>query len=471
MATNPFDSLPDVDTTGTDKASSTSLNVSALPEPLKPYAKDFEDAGNKYGIDPNFLAAVSWNETGGGTSKAFRQGNNAMGISNASGPLYGFNSVGESIDRQASTLAKPTGPYRGASTIQEIGSIYSPPGAGNDPYNTNSEWPSAVASFYNKLTGKSSDTPVVNSNKANKVTTSNPFDSLPDISESSNPFDKLPDNSSQAGEQTGKVINLPAATPQELAKAGTQGYPSSTPNQQPPKPSQLTSGLSAGIEGTIGLLSGLGAVAGGEAIGLPVTGGASLLAVPALFTAGSALGVVGAKKAEKLLGLEPEIQASQQEYPKTAFAGQVIPQLPFAAESALGYGATALTKGAGAVAGQMAGQAAIGAGIMEPMRYGVDVTLNKMGITDQPAAPITFGSTGEQVLTALALGGKATGLAPSKDPIVNEKTAQVLNGAESQTATPPEAESKPINLPPATPEELAKVGEAAITETPVDNAR
>ena len=471
MATNPFDSLPDVNTTGTDKASSTSLNVSALPEPLKPYAKDFEDAGNKYGIDPNFLAAVSWNETGGGTSKAFRQGNNAMGISNASGPLYGFNSVGESIDRQASTLAKPTGPYRGASTIQEIGSIYSPPGAGNDPYNTNSEWPSAVASFYNKLTGKSSDTPVVNSNKANKVTTSNPFDSLPDISESSNPFDKLPDNSSQAGEQTGKVINLPAATPQELAKAGTQGYPSSTPNQQPPKPSQLTSGLSAGIEGTIGLLSGLGAVAGGEAIGLPVTGGASLLAVPALFTAGSALGVVGAKKAEKLLGLEPEIQASQQEYPKTAFAGQVIPQLPFAAESALGYGATALTKGAGAVAGQMAGQAAIGAGIMEPMRYGVDVTLNKMGITDQPAAPITFGSTGEQVLTALALGGKATGLAPSKDPIVNEKTAQVLNGAESQTATPPEAESKPINLPPATPEELAKVGEAAITETPVDNTQ
>jgi hypothetical protein len=280
-------------------------------------------------------------------------------------------------------------------------------------------------------------------------------------------------------EKTSPTIALPQATPQQLADAGAQGYPSPAPNQTskqindfstplsqrqqpPPKPSQLTSGLSAGIEGTVGLLSGLGAVAGGEALGIPVTGGASLLAVPALFTAGSALGVVGAKRAEKLLGLEPEIQASQQEYPKTAFAGQMIPQLPFAAESALGYGATALTKGAGAVAGQMAGQAAIGAGIMEPMRYGVDVSLNKMGITDQPAAPITLGSTGEQVLTALALGGKATGLAPSKDPIVNEKTAKIFAGAESQTATPPE-QPKPINIPAATPEELAKVGEAPIT--------
>jgi len=279
-------------------------------------------------------------------------------------------------------------------------------------------------------------------------------------SKSSGLFDDLLGGS----EKTSPTIALPQATPQQLAAAGTQGYPSSTSGQQSPKPSQLTSGLSAGIEGTVGLLSGLGAVAGGEALGIPVTGGASLLAVPALFTAGSALGVVGAKRAEKLLGLEPEIQASQQEYPKTAFAGQMIPQLPFAAESALGYGATALTKGAGAVAGQMAGQAAIGAGIMEPMRYGVDVSLNKMGITDQPAAPITLGSTGEQVLTALALGGKATGLAPSRDPIVNDKTAQIFAGAESQTATPPE-QPKPINIPPATPEELAKVGEVPIANT------
>jgi hypothetical protein len=279
-------------------------------------------------------------------------------------------------------------------------------------------------------------------------------------SKSSGLFDDLLGGS----EKTSPTIALPQATPQQLAAAGTQGYPSSTSGQQSPKPSQLTSGLSAGIEGTVGLLSGLGAVAGGEALGIPVTGGASLLAIPALFTAGSALGVVGAKRAEKLLGLEPEIQASQQEYPKTAFAGQMIPQLPFAAESALGYGATALTKGAGAVAGQMAGQAAIGAGIMEPMRYGVDVSLNKMGITDQPAAPITLGSTGEQVLTALALGGKATGLAPSRDPIVNDKTAQIFAGAESQTATPPE-QPKPINIPPATPEELAKVGEVPIANT------
>ena len=140
-----------------------SINVDALPQGLKPYAKDFESAGQKYGIDPNFLAAIAWNETGGGTSKAFRQGNNAMGISNASGPLYGFNSVADSIERQAATLARPTGPYRKASTIQEVGSIYSPVGAANDPYHLNSDWTGSVGNFYDKLTGKGNNAVVLGS--------------------------------------------------------------------------------------------------------------------------------------------------------------------------------------------------------------------------------------------------------------------------------------------------------------------
>jgi len=439
MATNPFDSLPDINSTGKSSASG------SIPATASTFGYN----------DPQDNGVGAWGDV-----------TNDPNIHGVSLPVSVLRNKFGDENKAHGQLVKVTNPDTGDSIVAPI--------VDKGPAERLKDRIDLTYAT-NKAIGGTGLTPVqysfVDSKNTANNSTSNPFDSLPDISESSNPFDKLPNDSSKAGtnlEQTGKVINLPAATPQELAKAGTQGYPSATPNQQPPKPSQLTSGLSAGIEGTIGLLSGLGAVAGGEAVGVPVTGGASLLAVPALFTAGSALGVVGAKKAEKLLGLEPEIQVSQQEYPKTAFAGQVIPQLPFAAESALGYGATALTKGAGAVAGQMAGQAAIGAGIMEPMRYGVDVTLNKAGITDQPAAPITFGSTGEQVLTALALGGKATGLAPSKDPIVNEKTAQVLNGAEAQTATSPETESKPINLPPATPEELAKAGE---TSTPVDNTQ
>jgi hypothetical protein len=138
-----------------------SINVDALPEALKPYASDFESAGNKHGIDPNFLAAIAWNETGGGTSKAFRQGNNAMGISNASGPVYGFASVADSIEKQAATLAREKGPYRGASTIREVGSIYSPIGAANDPRHLNADWTNSVGKFYNQLTGNDSNATVL----------------------------------------------------------------------------------------------------------------------------------------------------------------------------------------------------------------------------------------------------------------------------------------------------------------------
>ena len=124
-----------------------------LPDPLKPLAPAYISSGQKYGVDPNFLASVSWHETGGGTSKAFKQGNNAMGISNSSGPVYGFESPEESIDRQARTLANAKGPYAGASSIHDIANIYAPVGASNDPYKQNGDWESGVGGFYNKLSG------------------------------------------------------------------------------------------------------------------------------------------------------------------------------------------------------------------------------------------------------------------------------------------------------------------------------
>lgn len=130
------------------------LNVGALPSGLQPYAQAFIDAGKQYNIDPNFLAAISWEETGGGTSKAFTQGNNAMGISNINGPIYGFPSVEASIFQQAATLAKPNGPYAGATTIGEIGKIYAPAGAANDFLGTNGGWAADVSVLYSKITGK-----------------------------------------------------------------------------------------------------------------------------------------------------------------------------------------------------------------------------------------------------------------------------------------------------------------------------
>jgi hypothetical protein len=125
-----------------------------LPDPLKPFAKDFETAGAKYGVAPQILAAIAMHETGNGTSSAFRDKNNAMGVSDKSGPIA-MASVEESIDKMASLLGKGinegTGPYANAKTIDDIARVYAPPGAGNDPRNLNQFWTQGVTSNIQKL--------------------------------------------------------------------------------------------------------------------------------------------------------------------------------------------------------------------------------------------------------------------------------------------------------------------------------
>jgi hypothetical protein len=125
-----------------------------LPDALRPYTKDFETAGAKYGVAPNILAAISMHETANGTSSAFRNKNNAMGISDASGPVE-VASVAESIDKMARLLGKGinegTGPYANVKSIEDIANIYAPPGAGNDPRNLNQFWTQGVTSNIQKL--------------------------------------------------------------------------------------------------------------------------------------------------------------------------------------------------------------------------------------------------------------------------------------------------------------------------------
>lgn len=145
---------------------------------LKPYASDFVEAGQKFRLDPRFLASISKLETGNGTSPAFRKGNNAMGISNSRGPLYHFKSPRESIFRQAESLARPTGHYRNASTIAEIGPIYAPPRAGNDPRGTNSHWPKGVGKFYAEMTGGATATPAASSSPTLRARRSQSPDTL-----------------------------------------------------------------------------------------------------------------------------------------------------------------------------------------------------------------------------------------------------------------------------------------------------
>jgi len=130
----------------------TSSLAGVLPRNLAPYAADFEAAGRKYGVDPKFLAAISMHETANGTSNAFRNKNNAMGISDSKGPT-GQASVPASIEAMARSLTRPGGHYEGASTIPEIGGIYAPKGAGNDPRGLNGYWPGKVSEYYAALGG------------------------------------------------------------------------------------------------------------------------------------------------------------------------------------------------------------------------------------------------------------------------------------------------------------------------------
>ena len=139
-------------TSGKQRFGDTRAALDKLPKNLKKYADVFQKAGEKYGVDPRFLAAISMHETGNGTSSAFRNKNNAMGISNRKGPIR-MSSVEASINKMAQTLAKPDGYYRGKTTIGQIGKVYAPVGAANDPTGLNGYWAKGVAKNFKMFGG------------------------------------------------------------------------------------------------------------------------------------------------------------------------------------------------------------------------------------------------------------------------------------------------------------------------------
>jgi hypothetical protein len=122
-----------------------------LPAQAKHLAQAFIDSGRRHNVDPIALAAIAKHETGNFTSSAFRNKNNAMGVSDARGPIHQASHEA-SIEKMAKLLGSTTsGPYKNASTIAEIGGIYAPIGAGNDPTGLNNHWTRGVAKFADTL--------------------------------------------------------------------------------------------------------------------------------------------------------------------------------------------------------------------------------------------------------------------------------------------------------------------------------
>lgn len=117
---------------------------------LAPYYRAFVDAARRNDLDPNLLMAIAMHETGRGTSSAFRNKKNAMGVSDRRGPVT-FRSVEQSIYYMAEQLRKH---YvgKGLTTIEQIGKKYAPVGAGNDPKGLNKHWVTGVARYMDELT-------------------------------------------------------------------------------------------------------------------------------------------------------------------------------------------------------------------------------------------------------------------------------------------------------------------------------
>jgi len=132
-----------------------------LPNSAKHLAETFIGAGQKYNIDPLFLVSISHLETaspgkGGWSSSSFINKNNAMGISNISGPTR-QSSASNSIYSQAASLAGAAGTagnYNGANTVAQVGASYAPRDAPNDPHGTNGEWGNVVGQLYNGYVNK-----------------------------------------------------------------------------------------------------------------------------------------------------------------------------------------------------------------------------------------------------------------------------------------------------------------------------
>jgi hypothetical protein len=123
----------------------------ALPPQAQHLAEAFIDSGRRHNVDPLALVAISMHETGNFTSSAFRNKNNAMGISDSRGPTM-QPSHEASIDRMARLLGSTSsGPYRNARTIGEVAGIYAPIGASNDPTGLNNHWARGVARFADEL--------------------------------------------------------------------------------------------------------------------------------------------------------------------------------------------------------------------------------------------------------------------------------------------------------------------------------
>lgn len=120
---------------------------------LSSHGDDFIDVAEHYNIDPVLFAAIAFHETGWGTSSAVKNKNNPGGLMNPDGSgLFSYPNLRKGIEAMGYTLNNRIN-KDGLVTIEDLGSVYAPVGASNDPTNLNIHWVPTVTKYVTELGG------------------------------------------------------------------------------------------------------------------------------------------------------------------------------------------------------------------------------------------------------------------------------------------------------------------------------
>lgn len=116
--------------------------------PLAGQSDAITRAAKANGVPPARMVSIIAEETGRGRSNMLRTMNNPAGITRE-GHYVSFPTLQEGIDAAARAIGRVY--QQAGGDIGRMGHIYAPPGARNDPYGTNRQWPGAVTRFEQSL--------------------------------------------------------------------------------------------------------------------------------------------------------------------------------------------------------------------------------------------------------------------------------------------------------------------------------
>lgn len=118
---------------------------------LKDKGDKIIEIAKKQGIDPVLFAAITFSETGWGSSQAVKVKKNPGGLMGKGG-LMQFASLDEGLEAMGVTLHNRI-VVDGLDTVEKLGSVYAPIGVSNDPTNLNANWIPTIKGMIDRLGG------------------------------------------------------------------------------------------------------------------------------------------------------------------------------------------------------------------------------------------------------------------------------------------------------------------------------